>query len=55
MKLIGMKNREGKILSAPDWDLSKLGPLYLKEAKDFLTRQSNNPTQPFFLYFTSIA
>ncbi len=51
MKLIGMKNREGQILSAPDWDLSKLGPLYLKEARDFLTRQSNNPTQPFFLYY----
>ncbi len=51
MKLIGMKNREGQILSAPDWDLSKLGPLYLKEAKDFLTRQSNNQSQPFFLYY----
>ncbi len=51
MKLIGMKNREGQILSAPDWDLSKLGPLYLKEAEDFLTRQSNDPTHPFFLYY----
>ena len=51
MKLIGMKNREGRILSAPDWDLRKLGPLYLQEARDFLTRQSNNPTQPFFLYY----
>lgn len=51
MKLIGMKNREGRILSAPDWDLSKLGPLYLKEAIDFLDRQSNNHTQPFFLYY----
>ena len=51
MKLIGMKNREGRILSAPDWDLSKLGPQYLKEAEKFLTRQSNNNTQPFFLYY----
>jgi arylsulfatase A len=51
MKLIGMKDREGRILSAPDWDLRKLGPLYLEEAKGFLTRQSNNHTQPFFLYY----
>jgi len=50
MKLIGMKNHKGRILSAPDWDLSKLGPLYLQEAENFLTRQSSN-TQPFFLYY----
>ena len=51
MKLIGMKNHKGRILSAPDWDLSKLGPLYLQEAESFLTRQSSNGTQPFFLYY----
>ena len=51
MKLIGMKNREGRILSAPDWDLTKLGPRYLQEAENFLTRQSSNGTQPFFLYY----
>lgn len=50
MKLIGMKNHKGRILSAPDWDLSRLGPLYLEEAENFLTRQSHN-TQPFFLYY----
>ncbi len=50
MKLIGMKNHKGRILSAPDWDLSRLGPLYLEEAEKFLTRQSHN-TQPFFLYY----
>ena len=50
MKLIGMKNHEGRILSAPDWDLSRLGPLYLEEAENFLMRQSHN-TQPFFLYY----
>jgi arylsulfatase A len=51
MKLIGMKNHEGRILSAPDWDLSKLGSLYLQEATNFLTRQSSNNAQPFFLYY----
>ena len=50
MKLIGMKNHKGRILSAPDWDLSRLGPLYLEEAEKFLTQQSHN-TQPFFLYY----
>ena len=50
MKLIGMKNHKGRILSAPDWDLSRLGPLYLEEAEKFLMRQSHN-TQPFFLYY----
>ena len=47
MKLIGMKKHEGRILSAPDWDLSRLGPQYLEAAENFLTRQSNS-TQPFF-------
>ena len=39
MKLIGMKNREGRILAAPDWDLRNLGPLYLREAESFIDRQ----------------
>ena len=50
MKLIGMKRHERRIFSAPDWDLSRLGPQYLEEAENFLTRQSNS-TQPFFLYY----
>jgi len=51
MKLIGMKKREGRILAAPDWDLSKLGPLYLREAESFIARQSTKADEPFFLYY----
>ena len=50
MKRIGMKNREGRVLAVPDWDLSKLGPDYLREVKAFLGRQSK-ATAPFFLYY----
>ncbi len=51
MKLIGMNKREGKILAAPEWDLKKLGPLYLEEAERFIDRQSANGDEPFFLYY----
>jgi arylsulfatase A len=51
MKLIGMKKREGRILAAPDWDLRKLGPLYLSEAEAFIDRQSKKADEPFFLYY----
>jgi arylsulfatase A-like enzyme len=51
MKLIGMKNREGRILAAPDWDLRNLGPLYLREAESFIDRQSTKNAEPFFLYY----
>ena len=51
MKMIGMKNREGRILAAPDWDLRKLGPLYLSEAEAFIDRRSEKTDEPFFLYY----
>ena len=51
MKLIGMKKREGRILAAPDWDLRKLGPRYLREAESFIDRQSKKADEPFFLYY----
>lgn len=51
MKLIGMKQREGRILAAPDWDLKALGPLYLREAEELIDRQSKNADEPFFLYY----
>ncbi len=47
---IGMKNREGRIIAAPDWDLSRLGPDYLREVKAFIERQSKKK-DPFFLYY----
>lgn len=50
MKKIGMKNRTGRILAAPNWDLSQMGPRYLTEAKGFLRRQADS-MQPFFLYY----
>ncbi|MCP4783064.1 MAG: arylsulfatase [Fuerstiella sp.] len=55
MKLIGMKKREGRILAAPDWDLGDLGPLFLQEAQAFITRQSQNEDEPFFLYYVPCA
>ena len=51
MKLIGLKQRAGQILTAPDWDLRNLGPLYLHEAQAFINRQSKKADQPFFLYY----
>ncbi|TWU40583.1 sulfatase-like hydrolase/transferase [Novipirellula artificiosorum] len=51
MKLIGMKEREGRILASPEWDLKQLGPLYLREAESFIDRQSKRPDEPFFLYY----
>lgn len=51
MKLIGMKNRQGRILAAPDWDLRNLGPLYLREVEAFIDRQSRKADEPFFLYY----
>ncbi|MEO1991586.1 MAG: arylsulfatase [Pirellulales bacterium] len=51
MKMIGMNKRAGKILAAPDWDLAKVGSLYLQEATLFIDRQSQNADKPFFLYY----
>ena len=50
MMRIGMKNREGRVLAAPDWDLSELGPDYLREVLAFIDRQSES-RNPFFLYY----
>lgn len=50
MKRIGMKNREGRVLAAPDWDLSQLGPDYLREVQEFILRQASSE-DPFFLYY----
>ncbi len=50
MKRLGMKNREGRVLAVPDWDLSQLGPDYLKEVQAFIGRQSKTQ-DPFFLYY----
>ena len=50
MKRIGMKNRSGRVLAMPGWDLKKLGPEYLREAQQFLDRQAKKK-DPFFLYY----
>ena len=50
MNRIGMRNREGRVLAMPDWDLSSLGPDYLREVHEFIQRQSRTK-DPFFLYY----
>lgn len=50
MNRIGMRNREGRVLAMPDWDLSSLGPDYLREVQEFIQRQSRTK-DPFFLYY----
>ena len=54
MKRIGMKHREGRILAAPDWDLSQIGPDFLREALSFLQKRSK-ADKPFFLYYVPTA
>ena len=50
IKWAGIKHREGQILTGPDWDLSELGPNYLREGIRFIERQAHS-TKPFFLYY----
>ena len=54
MKRIGMKSRKGRVLAAPDWDLSKIGPDFLREALAFVKRRSKEG-KPFFLYYVPTA
>jgi arylsulfatase A len=51
---MGMKHRAGQILSGPDWNLSQIGPDFLKEGLQFiqLAAQKQNP---FFLYYVPTA
>ena len=54
MKMIGMSKRAGKLFAAPDWDLKKLGMLYLDEVKAYIDRQAEagkDSGAPFFLYY----
>ena len=50
MEWIGIKHRRGQILSDPDWNLTQLGPDYLREAIQFIDRNAKE-TDPFFLYY----
>ena len=50
MQLIGMKDREGRVLAMPEWDLANLGEDYLKESTAFIERQGDSG-KPFFLYY----
>ena len=54
MRWTGMKHREGQILSGPDWDLSQLGPDFLKEGLRFIERAAQKKN-PFFLYYVPAA
>ena len=54
MKWTGIQHRSGQILSAPDWNLSQIGPSLLKEGIEFIEKASLN-TKPFFLYYVPAA
>jgi hypothetical protein len=51
---MGMKHRAGQILSGPNWDLSQLGPDFLKEGLQFIELASQEQ-KPFFLYYVPCA
>ncbi|MDA8775511.1 arylsulfatase [Opitutales bacterium] len=54
MHWMGMKHRAGQILSGPNWDLSQLGPDFLKEGLKFIELASQEQ-KPFFLYYVPCA
>ena len=54
MHWIGMKHRAGQILSGPNWDLSQLGPDFLKEGLQFI-QSASQKQKPFFLYYVPTA
>ena len=47
MHWMGMKHRAGQILSGPNWDLSQLGPDFLKEGLEFI-QSASRKQKPFF-------
>ena len=47
MKWTGIKYRAGQILSGPDWDLSQIGPNFLREGIQFIEKASKKQ-KPFF-------
>jgi hypothetical protein len=54
MHWIGMTHRVGQILCGPDWDLSQLGPDFLKEGLQFI-QSASQKQKPFFLYYVPTA
>jgi arylsulfatase A-like enzyme len=54
MHWMGMTHRVGQILSGPDWDLSQLGPDFLKEGLQFI-QSASQKQKPFFLYYVPTA
>ncbi len=54
MRWMGMKHRVGQILSGPNWDLSQLGPDFLKEGLQFI-QSASLKQKPFFLYYVPTA
>ena len=54
MQWTGMKYRSGQILSGPDWDLSQIGPNFLREGIQFIEKASKKQ-KPFFLYYVPAA
>jgi len=54
MHWMGMTHRVGQILSGPNWDLSQLGPDFLKEGLQFI-QSASQKQKPFFLYYVPAA
>ncbi len=54
MQWTGMKYRAGQILSGPDWNLSQIGPNFLREGIKFIEKASKKQ-KPFFLYYVPAA
>ena len=54
MRWTGMKYRSGQILSEPNWDLSQIGPEFLREGIKFIEKASKKQ-KPFFLYYVPAA
>ena len=50
----GIIHREGQVLYGPDWNLSEIGPEFLKNGLQFI-RKAAAKKSPFFLYYVPAA
>lgn len=50
----GIMHREGQVLKGPDWNLSEIGPEFLKNGLQFI-RKAAAKKSPFFLYYVPAA
>ena len=50
MHWMGMKHRAGQILSGPNWNLSQLGPDFLKEGLQFIQVLKNKSRSSYIMF-----